>query len=50
MEQRGLDGTVSGVPAKLIDFEDPHENDWLAVNQFTVQGTNKTAAWISCSS
>ena len=41
VEQRGPDGTVSGVPAKLIDFEDPHENDWLAVNQFTVQGNQQ---------
>ena len=38
VERRGPDGTVSGVPAKIIDFEDPQENDWLAVNQFTVQG------------
>ena len=42
VERRGPDGTVSGVPAKIIDFEDPHENDWLAVNQFTVQGKQQT--------
>ena len=42
VERRGLDGTVSGVPAKIIDFENPHENDWLAVNQLTVQGTQQT--------
>ena len=41
VERRGLDGTVSGVPAKIIDFEDPHKNDWLAVNQFTVQGNQQ---------
>ena len=42
VERRGPDGTVSGVPAKIIDFENPHENDWLAVNQLTVQGTQQT--------
>ena len=41
VERRGPDGTVSGVPAKIIDFEDPLENNWLAVNQFTVQGNQQ---------
>ena len=35
--RRAPDGTTSGVPAKIIDFEDPYENDLLAVNQFTAQ-------------
>ncbi len=30
------DGSVGGDVARLIDFEDPDANDWLAVNQFTV--------------
>ena len=30
------DGTISGEQARLIDFDDPDANDWLAVNQFTV--------------
>ena len=30
------DGTVGGEITKLIDFENPANNDWLAVNQFTV--------------
>ena len=30
------DGTIGGEIAKLIDFENPANNDWLAVNQFTV--------------
>jgi type I restriction enzyme, R subunit len=30
------DGTVSGEKAWLIDFENPENNDFLAVNQFTV--------------
>jgi type I restriction enzyme R subunit len=31
-------GGVSGVPVRLIDFENPDNNDWLVVNQFTVHG------------
>jgi len=30
------DGTVAGDRARLVDFDDPDANDWLAVNQFTV--------------
>jgi type I restriction enzyme, R subunit len=30
------DGSIGTDKAKLIDFEDPSNNDWLAVNQFTV--------------
>jgi type I restriction enzyme R subunit len=30
------DGSVAGDRARLVDFEDPKANDWLAVNQFTV--------------
>ena len=33
---RRPDGTISGEQARLIDFDDPEANDWLAVNQFTV--------------
>ena len=33
---RRPDGTVSGEQARLIDFDDPDANDWLAVNQFRV--------------
>ena len=29
-------GTVRGAQARVIDFDDPVNNDWLAVNQFTV--------------
>jgi type I restriction enzyme R subunit len=29
-------GGVRGVHVKLVDFENPDNNDWLAVNQFTV--------------
>ena len=29
-------GTVRGAQARVIDFNDPFNNDWLAANQFTV--------------
>ena len=39
---RGPDGTMTGVPAAVVDFEDPENNDWLAVNQFTVKENQST--------
>ena len=36
VEYRHDDGTVRGAPARVLDFEDPTNNDFLAVNQFTV--------------
>ena len=39
---RRPDGTVSGEPANVIDFENPANNDWLAVNQFTVKENQST--------
>ena len=30
------DGRIRGAQARVIDFDDPANNDWLAVNQFTV--------------
>ena len=33
---RRPDGTISGELARLINFDDPDANDWLAVNQFTI--------------
>jgi type I restriction enzyme R subunit len=36
VEFRRKDGSIGGAQARLIDFDDPAENDWLAVNQFTV--------------
>ncbi len=32
------DGSVAGGQARVIDFDNPANNDWLAVNQFTVVG------------
>jgi len=30
------DGAIRGAQARVIDFDNPDNNDWLAVNQFTV--------------
>jgi type I restriction enzyme R subunit len=30
------DGTITGDQVRLIDFDSPDANDWIAVNQFTV--------------
>ena len=42
VDKRFPDGTVSGVQARVLDFNDPLENDWLAVNQFTVKENQST--------
>jgi type I restriction enzyme, R subunit len=36
VEYRRGDGTIRGAAARLIDFDNPDNNDWLVVNQFTV--------------
>jgi type I restriction enzyme, R subunit len=36
VEVRRADGSISGDQVRLIDFDDPDANDWLAVSQFTV--------------
>jgi len=36
VEYRRADGSIAGAQAQVIDFDDPDNNDWLAVNQFTV--------------
>jgi type I restriction enzyme R subunit len=36
VEYRGEDGLLRTVNIRLIDFDSPASNDWLAVNQFTV--------------
>ena len=41
VEHRGADGLVRTVRLRLIDFDNPSGNDWLAVNQLTIIG-NKT--------
>ncbi len=45
VEHRRDDGSIAGVPVRLLDFDDPDNNDWLAVNQFTVdEGQHKRRA------
>ena len=39
VEYRAGDGSIRGEPARVIDFDNPANNDWLAVNQFTVTET-----------
>jgi len=36
------DGRIVGAQARVLDFEDPENNDWLAVNQFTVTEARHT--------
>jgi type I restriction enzyme R subunit len=36
VDVRRSDGSIGGEQARLIDFENPDANDWLAVNQYTV--------------
>jgi type I restriction enzyme R subunit len=36
VEFRRPDGSIGGAQARVIDFDEPAQNDWLAVNQFTV--------------
>jgi type I restriction enzyme R subunit len=36
VEYRRKDGSIAGAQAQVIDFDLPDNNDWLAVNQFTV--------------
>jgi type I restriction enzyme R subunit len=36
VEHRREDGSIGGAYARVIDFDNPDNNDWAAVNQFTV--------------
>jgi type I restriction enzyme R subunit len=36
VEYSKSEGGIAGAQARLIDFDNPDANDWLAVNQFTV--------------
>jgi type I restriction enzyme, R subunit len=31
------DGSIGGFPVKVVDFSNPENNDWVAVNQFTIR-------------
>ena len=36
VEYRKDDGRITGEQVRIVDFDNPENNDWLAVNQFTV--------------
>src|SRR5690606_12408093 len=36
VEHRRSDGSIAGAQAQVLDFADPGNNDWLAVNQLAV--------------
>jgi type I restriction enzyme R subunit len=38
VDYRASDGSIRSARARLIDFDDPSNNDYLAVNQFAVLG------------
>jgi len=42
VEYRRKDGSIAGAQAWGIDFDDPDNNDWLAVNQLTVSDGKHT--------
>ena len=42
MEYRTSDGSIRGAQARVLDFDDAHNNDWLAVSQFTVSENTHT--------
>ena len=42
VEYRASDGAIRGAQIRVIDFDDPGSNDWLAVNQFTVTENQHT--------
>ena len=41
VEYRQPDGTIRSGQVRLVDFDTPENNDWLAVNQFTVVETSE---------
>ncbi len=36
VEYRRPDGSIAGDHCRIVDFENPENNDWVALNQFTV--------------
>jgi type I restriction enzyme R subunit len=38
VEYRRRDGSIAGAQARVLDADAPENNDWLAVNQFSVSG------------
>jgi type I restriction enzyme R subunit len=42
VEYPRADGSIAGAQAQVVDFESAENNDWLAVNQFTVSENKRT--------
>lgn len=42
VEYRRQDGSIAGAQARVINFDKPDNNDWLAVNQFTISEGQRT--------
>ena len=42
VEYRTPEGTIRGAQARVLDFDDVDNNDWLAVNQFSVSESKNT--------
>jgi len=42
VEYRAKAGEIRGAQARIVDFDNPENNDWLAVNQFTVAENKHT--------
>ena len=42
VEHRDSEGRIRGAQVKVVDFDDPNANDWLAVNQLTVTENRST--------
>ena len=42
VEYRADGGAIRGAQVRVVDFDDPANNDWLAVNQFTVTENRNT--------
>ena len=40
VEYRDDRGRIRGAPVRIFDFEQPSNNDWIAINQFTVVESN----------
>ena len=42
VQYRDANGDIRGRQARVIDFDDPAGNDWLAVNQFSVTDNKRS--------
>jgi len=42
VEYRTRDGSIRGAQAWMIDFDNPSNNDWLAINQFSIKENKHT--------